>query len=416
MPKLSIMAIAFFSTATTLFGQTDCESKPNFDSWLDCRVSALVVAKMNQRGNTQQAEAPSLAGSSTSLVDQSAAPDLGAIAMNLLSPGSQTGDTKTASGTITTSLYALYAGVQKHNALDPAFYNSGTNWRRFSFTFGREFPDDNKASTSTRATIIGGKIMLLNYRDASAKGNQPDIQSVSDTLRSTSPNYARIAHDVKDYLQATLGPALGNPSLMDFLNNNLAANFGATIRLLNDQQIVQVDKIISARLEPEIRLHSKVLEVLQKVRRKPQLAFTFTTKQRPSAANNEYQPEFTFDWGIKNRLNWTMNGSFLYIDSPNVGGDQRGGSFSNQFQYQITRDQLTGRNPVSFSAAFDAKGMTGTAPTYVGQLKVSIPIAAGVDFPVSVSFASRTDLVKETSVKGRFGLTFDFARLAAALK
>src|SRR2546430_11307995 len=104
MRNLLIIAISFFST-TTLFGQTDCESKPNFDSWLDCRVSALVTAKLNQRGNTQQAEAPSLAGSSTSLVDQSAAPDLGAIALNLLSPGSQSGDAKTTSGTIPGYLY-----------------------------------------------------------------------------------------------------------------------------------------------------------------------------------------------------------------------------------------------------------------------------------------------------------------------
>jgi hypothetical protein len=411
-----MIAIVYFSTTTILFGQTNCESKPNFDSWLNCRVSALVVAKMNQRGNTQQAETPSLAGSSTSLVDQSAAPDLGAIAMNLLSPGSRSGDTKTASGTITTSLYALYAAVQKHNALDPAFYNSGTNWRRVSFTFGREYPDDDKASTSQRATLIGGKVLLLNYRDASAQGNQADIRSVSSTLKDTSPNYSKITREVQDYLQVTLGPALGGPSLMDFLDKNLATNFGPTIRLLNDQQLAQVDKIISERLEPEIRLHSTVLKVLQKIRRKPQLAFAFTTKQRSSIANNEYQPELTFDWGIEDRLNWTMNGSLLYIDSPNFGRDQRGGRFSNQFQYQVTREQLTGRNPVTFSVAFDAKGMTKTVPTYVGQLKVSIPIAAGVDFPLSVSFASRTDLVKESSVKGRFGFTFDFAKLAAALK
>lgn len=416
MRKSCILAITFLSTTTPLLGQTDCESKPNFDSWLECRVSALVVAKLNQRGNTQQAEAPSLAGSSTSLVDQSAAPDLGAIAMNLLSSGSRTGDSKTTSGTITTSLYALYAGVQKRNALDPAFYNSGTSWRRVSLTFGRENPDNTTPSTSKPATIVGTKILLLNYRDAAAKGNQADIKTVSDALKSSSPNYAKISHEIQDYLLTTLGPALGNPSSTDFLNTNLGTNFGPTIKLLSDAQLAQVDKIISARLEPEIRLHSTVLDVLQKIRRKPQLAFAFTTKQRSGTGNNEYQPELTFDWGIKNRLNWTMNGSFLYVDSPNVGGDQRGGKFSNQFQYQVTPDHLTGRNPVNFSVAFDATGMNGTAPTYVGQLKVSIPIAAGVDFPISVSFASRTDLVKETDVRGRFGFTFDFAKLAAALK
>src|SRR5687768_14287454 len=106
-------ALGFFCPA--LLAQEDCGTKPNFDSWLDCRVSILVTAKLNQRGNTQQAESPAIAGSSTSLVDQSAAPDLGAVAFNLLSPSSSPSDRKTASTTITTSAYALLAAVTKKN-------------------------------------------------------------------------------------------------------------------------------------------------------------------------------------------------------------------------------------------------------------------------------------------------------------
>src|SRR4051812_16735715 len=206
------IAIIIALSAQVLFAQEDCQSKPNFDSWLDCRVSALVAAKMNQRGNTQQAESPAIAGSSTSLVDQSSAPDLGAVAMNLLSPGSQTGDPKTASGSITTSAYALYAAVSKQNPLDPSFYNQGANWRRVSLTVGREFPDSGTGTPSQRATILGGKVLILNRRDASSPSNQPDLDSVSEELRNSAPNYLRIAREVQDYVYETLKPALASPS------------------------------------------------------------------------------------------------------------------------------------------------------------------------------------------------------------
>ncbi len=396
-----------------LQAQDDCQSKPNLDSWLDCRVSALVVAKMNQRGNTQQAESPALAGSSTSLVDQSSAPDLGAIALNLLSPASQEGDPKSASGTVTSSAYALYAAIADRDPLDPSFYNKGINWRRVSITFGREFPDDDASGSSQRATILGGKVLLLNYRDASHRSNQADIKAVSEKLRDSSPNYARITRQVQDFIYEVLGGALGTPAQID---KQLESNFKATIALLNEQQLSHIDEIVGARLEPEIRLHAKVIEVLTKIQRAPQLALAFTTKQRSEMAADEYRTELTFDWGIADRFNWTLNASSDYSNSQEVGKDQKGGRLASQFAYRLTRAQLTGRNPVSIAVATEGKWMTETTPTYTAQFKLTLPIAAGIDFPISVSWANRTALVKENSVKGRFGFTFDFAKLASALK
>jgi hypothetical protein len=60
--------------------------------------------------------------------------------------------------------------------------------------------------------------------------------------------------------------------------------------------------------------------------------------------------------------------------------------------------------------------MTGMTPTYKGQFKFSIPILDGIDFPVSFTFASRTELVKEKEVRGQFGFTFDVSRLIASVK
>jgi len=48
------------------------------------------------------------------------------------------------------------------------------------------------------------------------------------------------------------------------------------------------------------------------------------------------------------------------------------------------------------------------------QLKASIPIKqAGVQLPVSVTWANRTELVKEKVVRGQVGITFDFDSLVA---
>ena len=49
--------------------------------------------------------------------------------------------------------------------------------------------------------------------------------------------------------------------------------------------------------------------------------------------------------------------------------------------------------------------------TYKGQLKVTIPIFDGVELPVSLTVANRTELVKETEVLGLLGFTVDTTRL-----
>ena len=58
--------------------------------------------------------------------------------------------------------------------------------------------------------------------------------------------------------------------------------------------------------------------------------------------------------------------------------------------------------------------MTDTTPTYRAQAKVSIPLLPGVELPLSVTYASRTELIKEADVRGKFGFTFDVARIAKA--
>ena len=60
--------------------------------------------------------------------------------------------------------------------------------------------------------------------------------------------------------------------------------------------------------------------------------------------------------------------------------------------------------------------MSNTDATYTGQLKLAIPIRDGLDFPLSISFANRSDLINESHVRGRFGFSFDLPKLLKAVK
>ncbi len=53
---------------------------------------------------------------------------------------------------------------------------------------------------------------------------------------------------------------------------------------------------------------------------------------------------------------------------------------------------------------------------WVAQIRLEIPIKSGLSFPLSVSYASRTELIDEDEVRGHFGFTFDIDKFFAATR
>ena len=51
----------------------------------------------------------------------------------------------------------------------------------------------------------------------------------------------------------------------------------------------------------------------------------------------------------------------------------------------------------------------------VAQFKFEIPLAAGMSFPFSVTYANSSELIKENKVRANFGFTFDTDKLLKAL-
>jgi hypothetical protein len=54
---------------------------------------------------------------------------------------------------------------------------------------------------------------------------------------------------------------------------------------------------------------------------------------------------------------------------------------------------------------------------HAAQAKLTIPVkGSGVKIPLSISYANRTELLKEKNVRGHIGMTFDLSVLAAAVR
>jgi len=51
-------------------------------------------------------------------------------------------------------------------------------------------------------------------------------------------------------------------------------------------------------------------------------------------------------------------------------------------------------------------------PINFGQVKLEIPTgSSGVRIPISMTFSNRTELIKESDVRGHIGITFDFDKI-----
>jgi hypothetical protein len=322
----------------------------------------------------------------------------------------------------TFSAYALYAAGVQRNPLDPAFYNQHSGLRRFSFTIGQSGEDTDENGS---VTVLAGKVLLVNRREVTRSENLQELQKVSARLKVATPDFLAMVDEVQNYLYTELAPAFGLPipgargDKISFINTQLGVgNMTATLGRLSEKQLDEIDEIITRRISSKVDLVDESLRAFETIRRRPQLSLIVQSKLRRGTGVDEYQSGLTYDYGLYRRINLTLNGTFNYLNSPVIGGDIRGGKLAGETKFQLTPEKniLGGSGPFYFSLAGSAEWLTKIKPTYVGQAKFTIPIYSGIDFPISVSFSNKTDLIKESTVRGRFGFTFDLAKLLGTMR
>ena len=258
------------------------------------------------------------------------------------------------------------------------------------------------------------------------KAPSREIEDKTDTLEKRKETLERI-----DRIIANPGSAdwfvLGNDSMpakwsreerayyVEFANEYLGPNYK---QKLGDEVVAALDEFIDGQLtEAQLaafrNLDDSAREAVESIRRAPQFSLAFTTKQRRIGID-DYLGTLIFDYGVADRINLTLNGSYAYSDSDVVGADLRGFKFAGQLRFQLNRENLLGKKPLFFDISTQGNWMNDTDAIYKAQGKLTIPIADGIEFPVSVTYANRSDLIDEREVRGQFGFTLDTARLIRA--
>ena len=207
----------------------------------------------------------------------------------------------------------------------------------------------------------------------------------------------------------------------DFINRYLSPSAtGVPAATLSTDILKDLNDLLereaSAELSTFTNLNQNVVNLIQTIRKAPQLSFAFFTKQREKGNVDDYRVEVIYDYGLGDRVNLTLSGGFEYKNSRLIGADTRGGLLAGQLQFRFNKqpESLSGKKPVYFFLATNNKWGTGMKPQYKLQGKLQIPIADGFEIPLSVTYANRTELNEEKTVRGQFGFTFDTARLFRA--
>lgn len=410
--KTALLILVTFCLTTLAAGQGR-----DLSEYIDKRKDEAVKARIDETDPTKQSNPPAATGNSTSLVERSSAPDLFGLGMDFLKLSDSSTDKKSATPkSITFSAYALKSLFANEDPLDPAIYNRNRKWRSVSFTLGYDVPEN----TDDREPIIGIKWLAFNGRDVSSSRNQTQIHAVETALGSGGIAFNQIQREVTVNLFASLknrGALPAGVTKLEEFETAVADQsvFPGILTSLTEDEKKAIDATIAKRLSAFVNLQLVTRNAVKTIRSRPQLALQFLTTQRKGIRPDEYSGLVSYDKGMgANSI--SLNGSFLYKNN-RIGKDSKGGTFSAAIHMPLRGFRpLDYKDPLLLSIEAVAAGATGESPKYTAQAKLTIPLLPGFDLPISVSVANRSEFIKETEVRGRFGFTFDISKALKAFR
>lgn len=157
---------------------------------------------------------------------------------------------------------------------------------------------------------------------------------------------------------------------------------------------------------------------------------TQPTQSLPDLSNLTLVLERGFAGANSPELTFNASGTF-FSGSAVGGGKVRDYRASLQLDVPLREIQGIGQPTLSFSGQYmhlleeplgqqvSINGVTISRTGGIGvfQTKLSIPVKdSGVKIPISFTYSNRTELIKETDVRGNVGVTFDFDSLFAKSK
>lgn len=166
--------------------------------------------------------------------------------------------------------------------------------------------------------------------------------------------------------------------------------------------------------------------LVKRIRRAPQLALIYQTILRPKEAEDEHHFAVAYDVGLGTRCSAVVNGGVVLIDREAMASTTAvkvAGELQFDLRRLATMDDAVrarGREPITVSVAGVGKWHSDDGPS-IGklQLKVAVPLPgflSGLELPISVTLANRTELIDEAEVRANVGFTVDLSKLQNSLR
>lgn len=428
----AILAVTALALCLSSLASAQSEGPQTFNTWLRVRGDQAMNASrqatvdeaseeaipQNGSGVANQVESPSTDQASTSLVDTSSASDFVSLALNLAGISGAEGEDST-SGSVTATLYSLIAAAKGLPVTDPAFYKQGTRWRRLAFTIGTEESKPEEHFTDKPSTNVGAKFLILNHRDVYSRHGQTQLDAMSASVMTFQQIELRAIDEIQCLLFRTLGGGdncdSNNQAFQNFVLNDLSPqNWPATLQALEARPdtLKEVDRIIERLAGGRRMATEEITRAVEKIQRGRQLSLAGYTKQREDDGTDEHRGELIFDYGLSERLNWTVNASFDYRDRK-TEDDTSGGRFATELQAKLTdpRNRAWGARPVMLSASSEATRASGDDWLVRAQVKLTVPITTGMEVPIAYTYANRDADGIESGSQLKLSLAVDPVRL-----
>ena len=253
---------------------------------------------------------------------------------------------------------------------------------------------------------------------------------------------------------STVGGGFRNQALQDWLNTTNTSLNGTRItptelnknaaieevRKILDQRLAQLPAVITSDAELTGALSNFVAayipylaekkRIMDEIAKGTLVTFEYSNYREPNAPDLS-NFRFVFDKGTVGGLDFNANASLTFFNKRPVGPNvQRIRDFDFSAQLDKKLEDVMGLGPATLSFTGKFQRLTSNAIAFdgtvlpntkgdiaAGQVKLTIPIKdSGIKVPFSITFANRSELVREREVRGNFGFSFDLDTLFARFK
>lgn len=444
---------------------------PRFLLYAQARSGAVDVSPIEDARTDKQLGAPGSAGTSTSLLSKGSVPAILAFAVE---NGALTQSSSATTVTVRGNLVGWLDLLKKQEFI--ASYQDGSSavrqLRRVSYSLtlntdaATELPTKSEPAglaaitpqairdqlEKTRQQVAGYsvRVAILDRRDPRTAANRASIATLLDTkgvelLKSDAAFAAFLNSD--EYTRKWF------PETVDLLSDPSRNLSVAEVQRILYQRLEIVRRLMINRIEGFDDEVAKVLlalqafdkarvRIFQSMQKQPLVAFEYVntrTKNLPDTSTFRLIAEG--QWG--SRVDLTANAAFalqhdgevLLPEPASIGGRR---DFQAAAQMDLPLGSLpqrvaagTGIGAPVLGVAYLSQKLTDRAAVsfagntftvepgwiHIVQAKVIVPVkGSGVKIPLSLSYANRTELLKEKDIRGHIGLTFDMDVLSSLVR